>query len=64
MPQIVKIECSECEAAETYEYDKVIVVGWLKGGGLFYRAHELTLGEAVQAMVDQAVSISQAKSNA
>ena len=62
MSQIVTLVCSECEAHETYEYDKVVVIGWRKGGGLFYRAHEMTLGEAVQDMVDQAVEISKAKS--
>lgn len=55
MSQLVKIECSQCEGVEVYEMEGLVLLGY-REGRLFMKCHELTLGEAIESLVEFASS--------
>lgn len=48
--QKVTVECQSCEAVETIELDGCVILGWTKDGKLYYRRHDIDVGETIASV--------------
>ena len=48
--QKVKIECSNCEAVDEYEFEGCFIIGIFKDGTLFHKRHEVNISQLAEVL--------------